>query len=512
MNMNLKKMKTMKKTYIAALLTIMLIGCSEDFLVIDPKGAFLTDNYYANEEQAMAGLIAAYDVLRKNTGGFENMVTMMNAGSDDNVAGGGSATDGLQIHRFDEFILTGDNMPGSFWNDHYQGIFRANILLTKMSGVPMDDDLKARFIAEAKALRALYYFNLVRMFGNVPLILEPVSAGSMYEIVQAAPVDVYAQIEKDLTEAIPDLPMPASLPVEEMGRMTRGGAKALLGKVYLYDNKNTEAAAQLADINGATPGQPSAYGYDLLDDFSDLWDFHNKFNTESIIECTHSNQSNNDWGFWGSGRDEGNSLNVMCGIRAYKRLSGTNAPAAMPGGWSFSTFTQDFYDFIKNDPRFEATVLDLAAYEEAGEISYTHGDQDLGYYMNKFMPRPEHVSTGGGATDLNYQQNSYIIRLADTYLMEAEALGGTGARAQALLDAVRARVGLASIPVSLDAIKAERRAELAGEGHRFFDLVRWNDAATVLADQGFVAGKNEIFPIPIQELRGTKLQQNPNYD
>ncbi|MEO7988831.1 MAG: RagB/SusD family nutrient uptake outer membrane protein [Chryseolinea sp.] len=506
-------MKTIRLNYIAAvLLTIMLVGCSDDFLSVPPKGAFLTGNYYANRDQAYSGLVGVYDAIRKNTGGFENMVTMMNAGSDDNVAGGGSSTDGLQIHRFDNFILNGTNMPGSFWNDHYQGIFRANTLLSKMEGVPMDATEKARFTAEAKALRALYFFNLVRMFGNIPLILEPVTTDGMYNVVQNDPSEVYTLIEQDLLDAIPNLPMPSAILAEEHGRITRGGAKALLGKVYLYDNKKTEAAAQFADINGTTPGQPSSYGYELLDDYADLWDFNNKFNAESIIECTHSNQSKNDWGFWGSGADEGNSLNVMSGIRTYKRLSGTNAPESMPGGWSFSTFTQDFYDFIKNDPRFEATVFDLAAYEESGEVSYTHGDEDLGYYMNKFMPRPEDVSSLGGATDLNYQQDSYIIRLADTYLMEAEALGGTGARAQALLDAVRARVGLTPVPVSLTAIKTERRAELAGEGHRFFDLVRWGDAATVLEDKGFTADKNEIFPIPITELRGTKLVQNPNYD
>ena len=121
------------------------------------------------------------------------------------------------------------------------------------------------------------------------------------------------------------------------------------------------------------------------------------------------------------------------------------------------------------------------------------------------------VTTGLGDAVLNYQQDTYIIRLADTYLMEAEALGGTGARAQALLTAVRARVGLPPVAVSMAAIKAERRRELAGEGHRFFDLVRWGDAATALASRGFKAGKNEIFPIPYAELINTKLVQNPGY-
>src|SRR5690606_8872990 len=102
-------------------------------------------------------------------------------------------------------------------------------------------------------------------------------------------------------------------------------------------------------------------------------------------------------------------------------------------------------------------------------------------------------------------------RLADTYLMEAEALGGQGNRAQALLDAVRNRVGLGSAPVSLAAILKERRMELAGEGHRWFDLVRTGRAASRLSDRGFTTGKNEIFPIPLQELENTLLEQNPNY-
>ncbi|RYZ29337.1 MAG: RagB/SusD family nutrient uptake outer membrane protein [Chitinophagaceae bacterium] len=498
-----------KKALLATSLVVALGSCKKSFIEIEPKGQFLTANYYSNREQAFSGLIATYDVLRKNAGGFENMITMMNAGSDDNYAGGGGATDGAGIQGFSNYTLNPNIVPGSFWSDHYQGVFRANILLQKLPDVSMDAGEKSRFTAETKALRATYYFNLVRMFKNIPLFLEPLKTTEIYNVTQASPAAVYSQIEKDLNEAIPNLPSTLTL-ATEAGRYTKGAAQAMLGKVYLYNNKKAEAASMLAQVNGTTPGQPNQYGNRLLPNFADLWVFTNKFNSESLLEAVHSNQSNADWGFWGSSRDEGNSAAQMVGPRSYNRVS-TAAPDIYTSGWSFNPWTQDFYDQIKNDPRFSATVLDMKALAAAGQATYIEGYQNTGYFLRKMIPMRSDRTTGAGTVELNFQQNDYIIRLADTYLLEAEALGATGSRAQALLDAVRARVGLPSVPVSLAAIKQERRMELAGEGHRFFDLVRWGDAATRLASRGFQAGKNEVFPIPARELQGTKLVQNPGY-
>lgn len=503
-------MKIIKFKYSAvAIAALLLVSCKKDFIEIKPQGQFLSENYYSNKDQAFSALVAVYDVMRKNSGGFENMITMMNAGSDDNYAGGGGATDGAGIQGFSNYTLTSTIMPQSFWNDFYQGIFKANNLLAKIPNTDMDADLKARFIAETKALRAFSYFELEIMFKNIPLILEPLTATNMYDVTQATPEAVYTQIEQDLTDAIAVLPPTIPL-ATDAGRFTKGAAQALLGKVYLYEKKMDLAAAQLAQVNG-TPGQPNQYGNQLLSKFSDLWVVSNKFNSESILEAAHSSAGNSDWGWWGASNDEGNSVNVMVGPRSYSRPAGSTAPD-LPSGWSFNVFTQDFYDFIKGDPRFAATVFDLKALQTAGQADYIAGYQNTGYFLNKFLPRKSDVRTGGGAQELNFKQNTYVIRLADTYLMEAEALGASGARAQALLDAVRARVGLPSVPVSMAAIKAERRAELAGEGYRFFDLVRWGDAATVLASRGFTAGKNEIFPIPYRELQGTKLVQNPGYN
>ena len=502
-------MKREIKIALFVVLTSVGVSCTSDFLEVEPIGTTTEGNYYKDETEARAALVSVYDLMRKNSGGFENIITMFNAASDDHFAGGGSDSDGAGIQSFSNYTINPFTIPRSFWSDYYRGIYRANQLLAKLPGVPMDENVKSRFAAEAKTLRAFYYFNLVRMFKNVPLILEPLSASQFYSVPQADPAEVWAQIESDIIESMDNLPSTVNVS-SDGGRLTKGAAQAILGKVYLYQGKNSLAAQQFEQVNG-TPGGTSQYGYRLLNNFNDLWNFTNKFNTESVLEVSHSAQGSY-WGIWGGNSDEGNTINTMVGPRNYVRIS-SPAPE-LPSGWSFNVFTQDFVDFMGSDPRLNATVFNLKTLKQNGNADYIGGYQDTGYFLGKFLPRQGDVYDGslGGDAVLNYAQNTYAIRLADTYLMEAEALGGTGARAQALLDAVRDRVGLGSVPVSLGAIKAERRRELAGEGHRWFDLVRWGDAPTVLANRGFVAGKHEILPIPNQELESTQIEQNPNYN
>jgi starch-binding outer membrane protein, SusD/RagB family len=524
-------MKTTKIKFLTiAIAMISLASCTEKYLELEPKALFFADAYYKNEGDATAALAAVYDGMRKNSGGFENMITVLNAGSDDFYGGGEAGDkDGASIQGFAKHDLNSSTTPGSFWNDHYQGITRANVLIEKLPQIPMSNDLKVRFAAECKALRAIYYFNLVRIFKNIPLIVELIPAEKLLDVVQATPESVYAQIEKDLLEAIAVLPASVDA-VTQSGRLTKGGAQAMLGKVYLFENKKAEAATVLAEVNG-TPGEANQYGNKLLSSFASLWIPTNKFNTESLIEDSHSASGASRWddadrggSLWGSD-DEGNMVCQMVGPRTYVRNidpatvipgqpnSGkpfADTPDIVTNGWSFNTVTEDLYDAIKSDPRFGATVLDLNPLKSSGHIKYKSGAKDTGYFFNKFLPRTSEIAASG-QQELNYRQNAYIIRLADTYLMEAEALG-SGARAQALLDAVRARVGLPSVTVSLTAIKNERRMELAGEGHRFFDLVRWGDASAKLASRGFTAGVDEIFPIPLREIQGTKLKQNPGYN
>ncbi len=265
-----------------------------------------------------------------------------------------------------------------------------------------------------------------------------------------------------------------------------------MGKVYLYEKKNALAAQQLAEVNGPTPGGTSTFGYKLLSSNGDLWTPLNKFNTESILEETHSAGGNSTWDFWGSGRDEGNTVNVQVGSRSYERKD-ASAPD-LPSGWSFMVFTQDFFDFIKNDPPQGCYVVRFERIENCrkGGIHCRFHEHRL-VSLTKFLPRKTDVTKGAGIADLNYRQNTYLIRLADTYLMEAEALGGAGPCAQALLDAVRARVGLALVAVSMDAIKTERRAELAGEATSLVRPRKMGRCTNCIKSRGFIPGTGQKF-------------------
>jgi len=503
-----------KITYlVATLIGLQLLGGCKKYLEINPQERVLLDNYYKTPADAYAALVSIYDRFGFQTGGLYDKVAIMDAASDDHVAGGGGPSDINDLQVVNNFTLNPTTGPqGYLWNKGYAGIFRANVFLSKIGQINMDGTLKARYTGEAKTLRAIFYFDLVRFFKNIPLLTSEVDPKQIYDVLQAPPADVYALIEKDLTEAIPGLPNTIN-GASEGGRITKGAAQAVLGKVYLWQGKNAQAAEQFAIVNGATPGQANAtYGYKLLTNFADLFKVSNKFNTESILEIVHANSSNGGWG--DAGASEGNLLNIIVGPRGYKPVL-AGAPDYY-SGYSFLPFTKEFFDFIHFDPRNKATVANLDSLEKNGIATYEKGYANTGYFIEKTIGRVSDKAPTG-QTELNFPQDAYEIRLADTYLLEAEAIlasggaVGSGSRAYQLLNAVRARVGLNPVAVTLDNLIKERRLELAGEGHRFLDLVRWGKAATVLAYKGFTANKNEIFPIPQAELNNTKIVQNKEY-
>lgn len=495
---------------------VLFTACSDEFLEVEPTGRALEDNYYRNAEEAYNGLVAAYDPVGWSSGDYVTKMFAMNAASDDFYAGGGNAQDITNVQVINNYTVNASQGPqGSLWAKGFSGIFRANTLLVKLPEVEMDSDLKTRFEAEGQFLRAFYYFDLIRFFYEVPLFTEPVDPDQMYQVEQVPADQVYDQIEADLIAAIPNLPVTVPRSTEA-GRATQGAARALLGKVYLWREKYDLAAQQFAEVNG-TPGGVSQYGYELLDNFADLFDSENKFNSEGIFEVSHTAKSNGVWDCIGC--TEGFLLNIMTAPRAYNLLMPGQGPDYV-SGWSFLPVTQDLVDQYDLgggvfDNRYSATISNIDSLEQAGVLTYEKGYQNTGYFLHKYAGRQSDVTTGGGNYELNFFQNEYEIRLADTYLLEAESLlrsGGNATRAQALLDAVRTRAGMPAIPATLDNIMQERRLELAGEGHRWFDLVRTGQAPTVLASQGFVAGKHEKLPIPLLELTNTMIEQDPAYN
>jgi hypothetical protein len=314
---------------------------------------------------------------------------------------------------------------------------------------------------------------------------------------------VYTQIEEDLTYAASILDWES----EEKGRVTKGAALALLGKVYLYQNKFTEAAATLDE--GIQEGP-----YDLFSDFSSLFRVANEGNEESVFEIEYVNSEGGGYGCFVC--LEGFVAVGFHGIRQYK------GPIYGDGN-SYNLPTEDLYEaFGENDPRRDASILNIEAFKDAqanpDEIEYAIGaGGHTGFYNNKYIKRLTEL--GPPDDDLTSPVNHRVIRFSDVLLMAAEAhnrkTGPDDALAREYLNRVRDRVDLDPVNASgaalSEAIWHERRLEFAGEGHRFFDLVRTGKAADAI--EGFQTGTHELFPIPQDEidLAGAGWDQNDGY-
>jgi hypothetical protein len=358
---------------------------------------------------------------------------------------------------------------------------------------------KQHVLAEARFLRAYYYFELVKFFGDVPLIIDKrLGIEEAQQLPRAPKAEVYTQIEEDLTFAIGILSPVAA----QKGRATKGAAQALLGKAYLYQNKFSEAATILDEVRNSGL-------YSLIPNYGDLFSVSNENNSETVFDVQYT-------GLEGGGYGcliclEGNAAPGFQGIRQY------NGPVYGDGN-SYNLPTQELYNaFSPIDPRRGHTILDIeafiAAQPDPSAITYAIGaGGHTGYYNNKYIKRQGEI--GLPDNDLTSPVNYRVIRYADVLLMAAEAHFqlGNNQTAQQLVNQVRVRAGVPGIPVqSLNDIYKERRFELSGEGHRFFDLVRTGQAAQFIT--GFVSGKHELFPIPQVEidLAGGNWQQNSGY-
>ena len=473
-----------------------LLSC-EKFLDVEPEFTQDAENYFLSPHDYELALIGAYDLLQ--TSYLTQWVGEI--ASDHAIAGGESVTDTQGLHEIENMTHNAvNNELRSLFQYAYTGIARCNYIMENRDNI--DFDGKNRVIGETRFLRAYYYFELVKYFGGVPLIVdERVGADEVTEIDRASKSAVYDQIEADLNFAVDNLDWGRY----EKGRVDKGAALALLGKVHLYQDEFTEAAEALDRVINEG-------GYGLVPDFADVWTVANENNEETVFDIEYSGLEGGGYGCFVC--LEGNAAVGFHGIRQY------SGPVYSDGN-SYNLPTADLYNaFQPGDPRRDLTVLDIEAFIAAqpnpGSITYAQGGGGhTGYYNNKYLKRQNEL--GLPDNDLTSPVNYKVIRYADVLLMAAEAhnRSGNDAAALPLINQVRDRVGMPPLSSGgsqlTEDIWQERVYELSGEGYRFWDLVRTGRAAQEI--DGFVTGKHELFPIPQIEidLAGGNWQQNPNY-
>ncbi len=485
-----KKIYQIKWIFVLAILSAT--ACSDDFVDVASQDEN-SEDFFNTEEDYELALVGAYDLLQST---YLN-VMLGEIASDNTLAGGESATDVPGIQEIDDMVHTPVNQQlRDIWGWMFSGVNRANYILEFQDKI--DFAGKNEVIAQARFLRAYYNFELVKWFGDIPLAIDKrIQFGEQFDIPRTPKAEVYALIEQDLQFAASNLPATQA----QAGRITSGAAQALLGKAYLYQNKFDEAATAFEAV--------IAGPYMLVEDYASIFENEGENNAESVFEVQYTDKEGAGFGCLQC--SEGN---VAVGFNGIRNYSGP----IFDSGFSFNVPVQEVVDvFSENDIRKDVAILDIEAFASANGATFVEGYEHTGYYNRKYIARQGDLNTGDA--NLTNPNNYRAIRFADVLLMAAEANYKKSASnedvARTYLNRVRVRAGLEPVELSggalLEQIYEDRRLELVGEGHRFFDLVRTGRAAAEIP--GFIAGKHELFPIPSIEieLAGNNWQQNPGY-
>lgn len=492
------------KTYInirscftAAALSTMLFtaSCKKDFLNVPPQAQQPDIQFWKTPEDALKAVNAIYAQLRSWNSVAFNALVIESTGSDE-ADKGSTPTDATFFNLYDNFTVT--STQGSlqdFWTGQYQNINLCNQVLDNVPNIEMDANLKARYLAEAKFIRAYSYFRLVRAYGNVVLRLHIPKDATEYNMPQSPKEEVYAQIEKDLTEAAAVLP--SSYGSADLGRATKGAALGMMAKAAMYQQKWDQVLSLTNQVKGL--------GYDLFANFEKGFRTENENNIESLFEIQCELLPGNP--------DASNSQ--------YSQVQGVAGVAG--GGWGFNTPSEALANAFENgDPRKDATII------FKGETT-PQGDKIPNTVPNERYNQKSYVPFGMRVSGFNEgaQQNIRVLRFADILLMNAEAANelGDATLAKASLNRVRQRARGTNATILPDvttndktalreAIWHERQVELAMESDRYFDVIRQGRALQVFGPKGWKANKNEVWPIPSTEIdqSGGLLKQNPGYN
>ena len=493
-------MKYIKISLIA--ISALVFGISGCKKTLDQPmlGSYTPDNFFTTDANAQFAVNAAYSPLMFSSGTDNPLWVVGEVASDDAIKGGntGDQADYEAVNQFN--ILPTNSAAEAIWGRYYDGVFKCNVVLDGLTNnIIVSESVRKSSIAQAKFLRAYYYFILTTTYGNIPLHLKVETPDELQS--PAKPQDsIYLQIEHDCNDAIADLPDPST--TVPMGEVTKGSAYALLAKVYLFDAGLTNHYPLAAQA--AKSVEDLGY-YSLTNLYADNFNANTKKNTEAVFTVNHlSGGQQNDLNTFFTPRDR--------------------------GGWGFFYPTLDLVNHYEKattgevDPRLDYTVgREGEPYYDLGwDPSWT----TTGYLCKKWIqPLSVIPQNNRGQGNLNYE----VIRYSEVLLIQAEALNESGQRADALipLNEVRKRAresylndtslpGYGAVPDGLlpditttdqvqlrDVIRQERRVELALEFHRFYDIIRYGEtyANTVLkaVSPNFDYSKNKWFPIPQSE-------------
>ncbi|RMG69053.1 MAG: RagB/SusD family nutrient uptake outer membrane protein [Bacteroidetes bacterium] len=472
-------------------------GCNQEFLELKPLGQLTSANFFETEEHAIWATNAVYAHLRDWQVHVFSYIALTDIVSDD-ADKGSTPNDANFLNDIDNFTFDAGNVaPSGVWAGYYQGIYRANLAIQEIPSIEMDEALKARLVAECQFLRAYFYFNLVRWFGDLPLITQPLNPDE-YQQSRVPAAQVYALIEADLKAAEAALPLKTAYPPADLGRATKGAAQGMLARMYLTLGNYPEAERYARQVIESGV-------YSLYPNYGKIFQREGEHSSESIFEVGAVALET------GGG---GSQYNEVQGVRGTPNL-----------GWGFNRPSDDLVAaYEPGDPRREATILYPGEVLPDGSAIVEDNPNIVNERYNQKAWVPEHPGGNG-----NGPGNIRLMRYAEILLIAAEAANENAKPEDALgfLNAVRARARGTSLTILPDVtvtdrlplrarIWQERRVELAMEQHRWFDLIRQGRAAVVMQSLGkaFVEGKHELFPIPQTEidLSGGAMQQNPGYN
>ncbi|MEI8059799.1 MAG: RagB/SusD family nutrient uptake outer membrane protein, partial [Ferruginibacter sp.] len=463
----------MKKIFLSPYIILFFIAmfftqCKKSLLTIEPTIPINSvDNYYKTEAEAIAAVNATYTPLSAiYNGSAWHLGDIM---SDDCDLGGGGGGDGLETAELDNFNVTPFNpIINNMWAQCYYGILRANLVIERVPQVPvMNTSIRNRSNGEGRFLRALYYYHLVRVFGDIPLYTNVITADQSSTISRSSKQNVYTQIIADLKVA--ETLLPNTYVGDDKGRATAGTAKGLLASVYLTIGDKTNAAAKAKEVID----NKALYGYDLWADYGDNFKLDNENGKESLFEVQYRS-GGGQWSDYGAGQ----KMNTFFAPRAQDIVQSS--------GYGWNVPTKNFIDTYDKTGAAYSTIIDKRRNASMWIPGDTYGSytqpaslvgSPMGLNVKKyFVPVANTLGDNGGWT---CALNVPIMRYAEVLLVYAEAAGPI--LGKAAIDQVRSRAGLPAMATGLSdaqwltAVYKERRLEFAFEMHRWYDLLRHPD-------------------------------------